>query len=107
MICPVCHGELQNPPSFCSYCGTRLDWAGSPATSASHSSHAGLAVGLIILLVAGGLFATGILAPDVARLIDDARSALRNLTCLSPSLCGNSTYPTTSGKATYDQQVSL
>ena len=56
---------------------------------------------------AGSLFATGILVPAVTRLYDDARSVLRNLTCLDPALCTNSTFPTTAGKATYDQQVSM
>src|SRR5437899_12579504 len=107
MKCPVCHGELQDSSSFCPYCGTRLDWTGSPRTSSSPSKHIGAAIGLIVLLVAGSLFATGILVPAVTRLYDDARSVLRNLTCLDPALCTNSTFPTTAGKATYDQQVSM
>src|SRR5438128_7309351 len=107
MKCPVCHGELQDSSSFCPYCGTRLDWTGSPRTSSSPSQHIGAAIGLIVLLVAGSLFATGILVPAVTRLYDDARSVLRNLTCLDPALCTNSTFPTTAGKATYDQQVSM
>src|SRR3989442_5033637 len=107
MKCPVCHGELQDSSSFCPYCGTRLDWTGSPRTSSSPSKHIGAAIGLIVLLVAGSLFATGILVPAVTRLYDDARSVLRNLTCLDPALCNNSTFPTTAGKATYDQQVSM
>ena len=32
---------------------------------------------------------------------------MRNLACFSPALCTNSTFPTTTGKATYDQQVSM
>src|SRR5438309_2742698 len=107
MKCPACHGELQDSSSFCPYCGTRLDWTGSPRTSSSPSKHIGTAIGLIMLLVAGSLFATGILVPAVTRLYDDARSVLRNLTCLDPALCTNSTFPTTAGKATYDQQVSM
>ena len=107
MKCPACHGELQDSSSFCPYCGTRLDWTGSPRTSSSPSKHIGAAIGLIVLLVAGSLFATGILVPAVTRLYDDARSVLRNLTCLDPALCTNSTFPTTAGKATYDQQVSM
>ena len=107
MKCPVCHGELQDSSSFCPYCGTRLDWTGWPRTSSSPSKHIGAAIGLIVLLVAGSLFATGILVPAVTRLYDDARSVLRNLTCLDPALCNNSTFPTTAGKATYDQQVSM
>jgi len=106
MKCPVCHGELQGSSSFCPYCGTRLDWTGSTRTSSSPSKHIGAAIGLIVLLVAGSLFATGILVPAVTRLYDDARSVLRNLTCLQ-ALCTNSTFPTTAGKATYDQQVSM
>ncbi len=107
MKCPVCHGELQDSSSFCPYCGTRLDWTGSTRTGSSPSKHIGAAIGLIVLLVAGSLFATGILVPAVTRLYDDARSVLRNLTCLDPALCTNSTFPTTAGKATYDQQVSM
>ncbi len=106
MKCPVCHGELQVSSSFCPYCGTRLDWRDSGTSSSPHSKHTGAAIGLIVLLVAGGLFATGILVPAVSRLYDDARSVLRNLSCLDPALCTNSTLPTT-GKATYDQQVSM
>jgi len=64
-------------------------------------------MGLIVLVVAGSLFATGILVPAATRLYDDARNVLRNLTCLAAFLCSNSTFPTTPGKATYDQQVSL
>ena len=45
--------------------------------------------------------------PSATRFYDDARNILRNLVCLNPALCTNSTFPTTSGKATYDQQVSL
>src|SRR5207245_4163653 len=107
MKCPVCQGELQASSSFCPYCGTRLDWTGSNRTGSPPSKHIGTAIGLIVLLVAGSLFATGILVPAVTRLYDDARSVLRNLTCLDPALCTNSTFPTTAGKATYDQQVSM
>ncbi|HEX9240632.1 MAG TPA: zinc ribbon domain-containing protein [Candidatus Bathyarchaeia archaeon] len=107
MNCPVCDGELEDSTSFCPYCGTRLDWTGSSRTGSRPSKHVGAAIGLIVLLVAGSLFATGILVPAVARLYDDARSVLRNLTCLDPALCTNSTFPTTAGKATYDQQVSM
>ena len=107
MKCPVCHGELQASSSFCPYCGTRLDWTGSTRPRPSSSKHVGIAIGLIALLVAGSLLATGVLVPAVTRLYDDARNVLRNLTCLTPSLCTNSTFPTTPGKATYDQQVSL
>jgi len=110
MICPIWHGELQTHSGYSPFCGTKLDTSGitGPASiQTSHSSHIGLAIGLIVLLVVGGLFATGALTPDVTKLVDDARNALHNLTCLSPGLCGNSTYPTTNGKATYDQQVSL
>jgi len=106
MKCPVCHGELQESSSFCPYCGTRLDGTGSNRTGSPPSKHIGAAIGLIVLLVAGSLLATGILVPAVTRLYDDARSVLRNLTCL-PALCTNSTLPTTAGKATYDQQVSM
>src|SRR2546428_10048929 len=107
MKCPVCHGELRASSSFCPYCGTRLDWSNSARTGSAPSKHIGAAVGLIVLVVAGSLFATGILVPTATRLYDDARNVLRNLTCLAPFLCSNSTFPTTPGKATYDQQVSL
>jgi|SRR3989441_12656628 len=107
MKCPVCHGELQASSSFCPYCGTRLDWSNSARTGSAPSKHIGAAIGLIVLVVAGSLFATGILVPTATRLYDDARNVLRNLTCLAPFLCSNSTFPTTPGKATYDQQVSL
>jgi hypothetical protein len=107
MKCPVCHGELQSSSSFCPYCGTRLDWTGSTRTGSPPSKHVGAAIVLIVLLVAGTLFATGVLAPTITRLYDDAKSVLRNLTCLDPALCTNSTFPTTAGKATYDQQLSL
>src|SRR5205807_3590705 len=107
MKCPVCQGELQASSSFCPYCGTSLDWTGSNRTGSPPSKHIGTAIALIVLLVVGSLFATGILVPAVTRLYDDARSVLRNLTCLDPALCTNSTFPTTAGKATYDQQVSM
>ncbi len=107
MKCPVCHGELQASSSFCPYCGTRLDWTGTGIQPSPPTRHVGIAVGLIALIVLGGLFASGILIPEATRFYDDARNLLRNLTCLSPALCTNSTLPTTSGKATYDQQVSL
>src|SRR5713101_225330 len=107
MKCPVCHGELETSSSFCPYCGTRLDWTGSGRPGSSSSKHVGTAIGLIILLVAGSLFATGVLVPAVTRLYDDARSVLRNLACLAPSLCTNSTFPTTPGTATYDQQLAM
>ncbi len=106
MKCPVCNGELQASDRFCPYCGTRLDWAGS-GRPGSPPRHVGAAVGLIALIVLGGLFASGILVPVATRFYTDARNLLRNLACLSPALCTNSTFPTTSGKATYDQQVSL
>jgi len=64
-------------------------------------------VGLIALIVLGGLFASGVLVSAATRLYEDARNVLRNLTCLNPALCTNSTFPTTTGKATYDQQMSL
>jgi hypothetical protein len=107
MKCPVCHGELLVTSSFCPYCGTRLDWSASARTGSAPSKHVGTAIGLIVLLVAGSLFATGVLVPAMTRLYDDARNVLRNLACLAPSLCTNSTFPTTPGKASYDQQVSL
>ena len=64
-------------------------------------------MGLIALIVLGGLFASGVLVSAATRLYEDARNVLRNLTCLNPALCTNSTFPTTTGKATYDQQMSL
>jgi len=105
--CPVCHGELQTSDSFCPYCGTRLNWTGSGRQGPAPARHVGTAVGLIALIVLGGLFASGVLVPAATRFYDDARNILRNLACLSPALCTNSTFPTTSGKATYDQQISL
>ena len=107
MKCPICHGELQDSSAFCPFCGTRLEGTGSPGAGPHRSKHTGAAIGLIVLIVAGSLFATGLLVPAVTRLYDDARNVLRNLTCLSPALCTNSTFPTTPGKATYDQQVSM
>src|SRR2546425_6868087 len=106
MKCPVCHGELQDSSSFCPYCGTRLDWTGSTRTSSSPSKHIGAAIGLIVLLVAGGLFATGVLVPPGTRLYDDARRVLRDLTCL-PALCTNSTFSPTAGKAPHDRHGSI
>jgi len=105
--CPVCHGELQASDSFCPYCGTRLDWARSGRQGSPPAKHVGVAIGLIALMVLGGLFASGVLVPSATRFYNDARNFLRNLACLSPALCTNSTLPTTSGKATYDQQISL
>ncbi|TMI56911.1 zinc ribbon domain-containing protein [Candidatus Bathyarchaeota archaeon] len=107
MKCPVCHGELQTSDSFCPYCGTRLNSTSSGRQGSAPARHVGTAVGLIALIVLGGLFASGVLVPAATRFYDDARNILRNLACLSPALCTNSTFPTTSGKATYDQQVSL
>jgi zinc-ribbon domain len=107
MKCPVCGAELQTSSSFCPFCGKRLDWTGSATAGSPRPKHVGTAIGLIALLVAGSLFAAGILVPAVTRLYDDTRNILRNLACLNPSLCTNSTFPTTAGKATYDQQVSL
>jgi hypothetical protein len=107
MKCPICQGELQDSSSFCPFCGTRLDWSNAARTAPAPSKHIVTAIGLIALVVAGSLFATGILVPVTTRLYDDVRSILRNLSCLTPSLCTNSTFPTTPGKATYDQQVSL
>jgi hypothetical protein len=107
MKCPICQGELQASSSFCPYCGTRLDWTSSTRPGSSSSRHIGTAIGLIALLVAGSLFASGALVPVAMRLYDDARNFLRILACLTPSLCTNSTFPTTPGKATYDQQVSM
>jgi hypothetical protein len=107
MKCPVCHGELLVSSSFCPHCGTRLDSASSTRPVSSSSRHIGTGIGLIVLLVAGTLLATGVLVPAATRLYDDARRVLRNLACLNPAFCTNSTFPTTPGKATYDQQVSL
>ena len=107
MNCPVCHRELEAPSSFCPFCGTRLDWPGSARTGSSNPKHVGTAIGLIALIVAGSLFASGVLVPSATRLYDEARNVLRDLACLSPSLCTNSTFPTTPGKATYDQQLAM
>src|SRR3989442_4276842 len=105
MKCPVCHGELQDSSSFCPYCGTRLDWTGSTRTSSSPSKHIGAAIGLIVLLVAGRLFSTGILIPAGTRLYDDARGVLRDLTCL-PTLSTNSPFSPTARHSTHDPQQS-
>jgi hypothetical protein len=107
MNCPICHSELQVASSFCPFCGSSLEWAGAPPQGSASSQHMGAAVGLIALLVLGGLFASGVLVPAATRLFDDTKNILRNLACLSPALCTNSTFPTTTGKATYDQQVSM
>ena len=107
MNCPVCHGELDVPSSFCPFCGTRVDWSSFARPGSGHSKHVGTAIGLIALVLAGSLFASGVLVPVATRLYDDARSVLRNLACLTPSLCTNSTFPTTPGKATYDQQLAM
>src|SRR2546426_2576645 len=106
MKCPVCHGELQDSSSFCPYCGTRLDWTGSPRTSSSPSKHIGAAIGLIVLLVAGSLFAPGILVPAVTRLYDDARGVLRELTRLQ-TLFTNSPFSPKAGEGTYGHPGSM
>jgi len=100
--CPVCHGELQSSDSFCPYCGTRLDWTSSGRHGSPPARHTGAAVGLIALVVLGSLFASGVLVPAATRFYDEARSLLRNLTCLSPAFCTNSTFPTTTGKLSFN-----
>jgi hypothetical protein len=74
---------------------------------APKTGHAGLAVGLIFLLVVGGLFLAGDLTPLASRLYGDTSRVVTSVMCLYPPLCPGSSYTTTSGKASYDQQVSL
>jgi hypothetical protein len=66
-----------------------------------------MAIGLIILLALGALFAAGELAPLATRVFDGARGVLTGVVCLYPPLCPGSGYTTTAGKASYDQQVLL
>ena len=107
MKCPFCREGIAADAGFCPYCGNRLGQVAVSAGSASGSGHAGLAVGLILLLLIGGLFAVGQLSPLVTRAYDGGRQILTSVICLYPSLCPNSGYTTTNGKASYDQQVLL
>ena len=107
MKCPGCQNELDASSSFCPYCGSRLGQAGAIVGAGSHSSHGGMAVGLILLLVLGGLFATGELVPLATRAYDGTRTILTSVICLYPPLCPGSGYTSTPGKASYDQQVLL
>src|SRR5256712_6602493 len=66
-----------------------------------------MAIGLILLLVLGGLFATGELVPLATRAYDGTRTILTSVICLYPPLCPGSGYTATPGKASYDQQVLL
>jgi hypothetical protein len=107
MKCPFCHEDIEAYSGFCPYCGSRFGPPGVSGASASGSGHAGMAIGLILLLVLGGLFAAGELYPLATRAYDDTRQVLTSVLCLYPSLCPNSGYTTTQGKASYDQQVLL
>ncbi|MBO0888239.1 zinc ribbon domain-containing protein [Candidatus Bathyarchaeota archaeon] len=108
MKCPFCQAELTTYSSFCPFCGNRLDAPTVYAPPArSSGGHAGLAIGLIALLVLGGLFASGALTPLVTRIYDDTRTALSGVFCLYAPLCPGSGYTTTPGKASYDQQISV
>ncbi|SRR5579864_5487327 len=107
MKCPYCQNDLHAQTSFCPYCGNNLASPTYARVGAQKSGHAGAAVGLIILLVLGGLFLSGQLTPLASRLYDDSRNVLTGVMCLYPPLCPGSTYTTTSGKASYDSQVSF
>jgi hypothetical protein len=107
MNCPYCHAALDGYHSFCPYCGSQLGQAGTSVGAAPHSGHAGMAVGLILLLVLGGLFASGELVPLATRAYDGTRTILTAVMCLYPPLCPNPGYITTQGKASYDQQMLL
>ena len=107
MKCPFCREDIAADAGFCPYCGNRLGGAGVSAGSVPRSGHAGMAVGLILLLMLGGLFAAGELGPLVSRAYDGGRQILTSVICLYQSLCPNSGYTTTNGKASYDQQVLL
>lgn len=102
MKCPYCYADLDASSGFCPYCGRMLTAQASP-TIARKSGHAGLAVGLIALLVLGGLFLSGALSP----LLSGSSGAFRNVLCFYPPLCPTSSYTTTPGKASYDQQVTF
>src|SRR3989441_6010744 len=107
MNCPYCHAALDGYHSFCPYCGSQLGQAGTSVSAAPHSGHAGIAVGLILLLALGGLFASGELVPLATRAYDGTRTILTTVMCLYPPLCPNPGYTTTQGKASYDQQMLL
>ena len=107
MKCPFCQNELVAYTSFCPHCGNRLESPTYHSPPKSHSNHTGLAIGLILLLVLGGLFAAGMLTPLATRIYDDTQRLLSGVFCLYPPLCPGSGYTTTPGKASYDQQVSL
>src|SRR3989442_5323896 len=104
MKCPGCQNELDASSSFCPYCGSRLGQAGAIVGAGSHSSHGGMAIGLILLLVLGGLFATGELVPFVTRAYDGTRTIFTRVICLYPPLFSGSGYTATPRKASYDQQ---
>jgi hypothetical protein len=107
MKCPYCREEVSSDSAVCPYCGTGFGQPSVHAGSVSHSGHAGMAVGLILLLVLGGLFAAGELYPLATQVYDGSRQILTSVLCLYPSLCPNSGYTPTQGKASYDQQVLL
>jgi hypothetical protein len=108
MQCPYCQNELQGYSAFCPRCGYRLVPAQTASVAAAPKpGHAGAAIGLIFLLVLGGLFMAGELTPLAGRLYGDTQRVLTGVMCLYPPLCPGSSYVTTPGKASYDQQVSL
>ncbi len=107
MNCPYCQADLHTESSFCPYCG-HSPMMPAPMGMATHHGHAGAAIGLIFLLILGGLFVAGELTPVAGRLYGDTQKVVTGLMCLYPPLCpGGSSYTTTPGKASYDQQVSL
>ncbi len=107
MKCPFCQSDLHAQTSFCPYCGNRLDAVAAPYEAPPHSGHAGAAVGLILLLTLGGLFAAGELGPLATRAYGDVQKVFTGVMCLYAPLCPGSGYTTTPNKASYDQQVLL
>jgi hypothetical protein len=107
MKCPYCQTELHAYTSFCPYCGASLASSAAQMGGAPKSGHAGAAVGLIFLLILGGLFLAGSLTPLATRLYGDTEKVVTGVMCLYPPLCPGSSYVTTPGKASYDQQVSF
>lgn len=106
MNCPVCGTVLANPHSFCPNCGNRL-YTLPPGVGAPNHGHTGAAIGLLLLLALGGLFAAGELGPLVTQVYDGTKGLLTSVACLYPPLCPGSGFKTTPGKASYDQQTSF
>ena len=105
MKCPSCQSELHPDNSFCPYCGQRLVPSAVSPGMPHHSGHAGAAIGLILLVVLGGLFAAGELGPLVTQAYGGAQRIVTSVMCLYAPLCPGSGYNTTPSKASYDQQV--